>query len=65
MTKMEVLQKISESHNRLAQMLVSNDNAILLGDTLKDLRMLAVQLQQDIEAERTEQEPEAEEKAGR
>ena len=49
---------IADDHNRLANILASGgmkllnaDSAILLGDTLKDLRALAQQISQDIEQE--------------
>ena len=45
MTKMELINRIVENHNRIAKMVVSGDNAILVGDTLKDLRQLFQQLQ--------------------
>jgi hypothetical protein len=45
MTKMELINYIVENHNRIAKMVVSGDNAILVGDTLKDLRQLFQQLQ--------------------
>lgn len=51
MTKIEILQCVAANHNRLAQIMVSGDNAILMGDTLKELRMLAQMLQKDIEQE--------------
>lgn len=45
MTKIELMNRIVENHNRISKMLVSGDNAILVGDTLKDLRILLQQLQ--------------------
>ena len=58
MTKMEIAQHIADDHSRLANILTSGgmkllnaDSAILLGDTLKDLRALAQQISQDIEQE--------------
>lgn len=58
MTKMEIAQHIVDDYNRLANILASGgmkllnaDSAILLGDTLKDLRALAQQISQDIEQE--------------
>lgn len=50
MTKAELMNRIAENHNRIAKMLVSSDNAILAGDTIRDLRLLLQQLQvEDIE----------------
>lgn len=51
MTKLEITQRIAGNHNRLANIMVSGDNAILMGETLKDLRSLVQELQQDIEEE--------------
>lgn len=58
MTKIEIAQHIADDHNRLANILASGgmkllnaDSAILLGDTIKDLRALTQQISQDIEHE--------------
>lgn len=53
MNKTEILQCVAGCHNRLAQITVSGDGAILMGDTLRDLRVLVQVLQKDIEAEET------------
>lgn len=58
MTTLEILQRIVTNHNRIAQVLVSGDNAVLIGDTIKDLRLLGQELQVDMQ---NEQEKEAEE----
>lgn len=55
MGKFEILQHIVSSHNRLANIMVSGDNAIMMGETLKELRFLAGEIQKDIEAEETEE----------
>ena len=47
MKKTELLQRIVENHNRIAQIEVHSDGAILMGDTLKDLRLLLKQLQSE------------------
>lgn len=44
MTYLELLQRIADNHNRVASMLVSGDNAVLAGDTIRDLRALVEQL---------------------
>ncbi len=69
MTKMEIAQHIADDHNRLASILSSGgmkllnaDSAILLGDTIKDLRALAQQIAQDIEQESDDKVQETEEK---
>ena len=51
MTKLEIMKRIAENHNRISKVLVSSDNAILVGDTIRDLRQLTVELQADVEAE--------------
>jgi len=51
MTKIEIAQHIANAHNRLTQIQVCGDGAILMGDTLKELRLLVQELQKDIEAE--------------
>ncbi len=51
MTKLEIVQRIAGNHNRIANIRVSGDDAILMGETLKDLRALTFELQSDIEAE--------------
>lgn len=51
MEKIDILQCVVNNHNRLAQIMVNGDNAILMGDTLKELRILVQELQKDIEAE--------------
>ena len=55
MTKIEIAQHIADDHNRLANILASGgmkllnaDSAIMLGDTIKDLRDLAQQIAQDM-----------------
>ena len=51
MNKLEILKRIALNHNNLAQIMVSGDNAIYMGETLRDLRTLVQQLQADIDAE--------------
>lgn len=55
MTKLEIVQRIAGNHNRMANIMVNGDSAILMGDTLKDLRALVQELQADVEAEAEEQ----------
>lgn len=47
MTHLELIQRIADNHNRIAQIKVSGDDAILVGDTLKDMRALVQQLQSE------------------
>lgn len=54
MEKLEILQHIVSSHNRLAGIMVSGDNAIMMAETLKELRFLAGEVQKDVEVEDAE-----------
>ena len=47
MTKTELIKRIVDNHNRIASILVSGDNAILVADTLRDMRHLFTQLQSE------------------
>ena len=47
MTKTDLLQRIVDNHNRIAQMEVHGDNTILVAETLIDLRHLVKQLQNE------------------
>lgn len=58
MTTLEILQKVAENHNRIIQVSVSGDNAILIGDTIRDLRFLIQQLRSDLETEQAADQPE-------
>lgn len=60
MTKLEILQCVANNHNRLSQILVNGDSAILMGDTLKELRMLVQELQKDVEVEEAPKEEQTE-----
>lgn len=56
MTTLELMQRIAENHNRIAQVIVSGDNAILVGDTIRDLRLIVKELQEQAMAEQAEAE---------
>lgn len=58
MSKKEILECVINNHNRLAQITVNGDNAIMMGDTLKELRMLAQAINRDVEAELAEKDTE-------
>lgn len=47
MTTKELIERIATNHNRIADMTVSGDNAIAVGDTLKDMRDLFRRVQQE------------------
>lgn len=55
MTKLEILQCVANNHNRLTQIMVNGDNAIMMGETLKELRLLARALQNDVDAEQEDE----------
>lgn len=42
----DIITKVVASHNRLANIPVKGEGAILMGETLKDLRALVDELQQ-------------------
>ena len=48
MTKTDLIQRIVDNHNRIAQIEVRGENAILVADTLRDLRNLFTQLQKEV-----------------
>lgn len=54
MTTLEIIKRVAENHNRIAQVLVSGDSAVLIGDSIKDMRLLIQQLQADYEAQQQE-----------
>ena len=58
MEKKEMLQRITEVHNKLAQVYVCNDNAILVGDALLMLRDIHSALQADLDKEEPARGPE-------
>lgn len=55
MTKFEIMQIVANNHNRLAQIMVNGDNAIMMGDTIKELRSLVLELQKDIDSEQSDE----------
>ena len=48
MSKLEIVQKIANIHNTMAQIQVSGDSAIAMGGALIEMRQVG-QLQQDIQ----------------
>lgn len=60
MNKTEILQRIANDHNVLADIMVKGDGAIAMGRVLEDLRMIASQLQADIKVEAEMEAKEAE-----
>ena len=49
MSKLEIVQKIANIHNTMAQIQVSGDSAIAMGGALIEMWQLVGQLQQDIQ----------------
>lgn len=47
MTKMELINRIISNHNRIAEIEVHGESAILVADTLRDLRDLLQRLQHE------------------
>lgn len=57
MTKVEIAQVVAHSHNCLANIMVSGDNAIMMGEVLKEMRLLTQELYKDIEQENAGDKP--------
>lgn len=53
MTRIDLLQRITDNHNRIAQIEVHGDGAILVAETLIDMRRLLKQLQTEPITEET------------
>lgn len=51
MTKLDIVHCVVDNHNRLARVMVSGDDAIIMGGVLVELRKLVNALQKDIEDE--------------
>ena len=51
MTKLDILKIVAGVHNRISCVLVSGDNTVLIGDSIRELRSLGEALQRDIESE--------------
>ena len=57
MTKVELMTRIAESHNKMMNIEVRGDNVIALADAMYDLRLLVKQLQaEDVVTEKDEKE---------
>jgi len=54
MTKLDIVHCIADNHNRLARVMVSGDDAIIMGSVLVELRKLINVIQKDIEAENSD-----------
>ena len=48
MRKEDLIKRIVDNHNRIVQIEVHGDNAILVADTIRDLRSLLGQLQSEL-----------------
>ncbi len=60
MTNLEIAQHIANIHNRLVQISVNGEGAILMGDTLKELRFLVQEIQKNVDAEEASEDKQAE-----
>lgn len=47
MTTIEIIQRLIPVHNRMIQISVSGDSAVLMGDSIRDLRFLLQELEKD------------------
>ncbi len=54
MTKAEIVQRVVNVHNTIAQIMVSGDNAIAISGALIELRQMVSDLQQDLRVEENE-----------
>ncbi len=61
MNKQEIAQHVACAHNRLTQIMVSGESAIMMADSLRELRYLVQELQKDMEAEETAEKREQDE----
>lgn len=51
METLEIMRRLVAIHNRIVQVVVSGDNAILVGDSIRDLRLLVQELEPIVKAE--------------
>ena len=51
MKTLDIMRRLVQIHNRIVQVSVSGDNAILVGDSIRDLRLLLQELEQKVKAE--------------
>ena len=51
METLEIMRRLAQIHNRIIQVAVSGDSTILVGDSIRDLRLLLQELEQDVKAE--------------
>ena len=53
MTTLEILQRLANIHNMILRVFVNGDNAVLIGESIKELRDLIGQLNQDVDRQET------------
>lgn len=53
MTKQELINRLVDNHNRISSIEVHGEGAILVADTMRDLRLLIKQLQAEATQDNT------------
>lgn len=53
MTTLEILQRLANIHNTILRVFVNGDNAVLIGESIKELRDLIGQLNRDVDRQET------------
>ena len=53
MTTLEILQRLANIHNTILRVFVNGDNAVLIGESIKEHRDLIGQLNQDVDRQET------------
>ena len=53
MTTLEILQRLANIHNMILRVFVNGDNAVLIGESIKELRDLIGQLNRDVDRQET------------
>jgi len=51
METLEIMRRLAQIHNRIIQVSVSGDSTILIGDSIRDLRLLLQELEKDAKSE--------------
>ena len=53
MTKQELINRLVDNHNRVSSIEVHGEGAILVADTIRDIRFLIKQLQEEMSQDST------------
>ena len=51
MTTLEIMRRLAQIHNYLIEISVSGSDTILMGDSIRELRLLLQELEKDVKAE--------------